>query len=248
MHRRTGPRTHRFAYRVFFLRVAVHELKVKTRMSLTLGIFGINRPGWLSFQAKDHGDGDGDLHGWISQLLAKNNITADGEIWLHTFSRVLGYQFKPVSFWFCHNRAKQLVAVLAEVNNTFGERHLYLLSQPQHILHWGQTLHAEKAFHVSPFFHVRGNYEFRFFNNQQRGVARIDYYEQDGLALCTSLSGEFAPINAKTIGRAALTYPLFSIAVMIRIHWHALRLWAQKRIAYVPKPNPPQNSVTKGQP
>jgi uncharacterized protein len=251
-HLRTTPKEHGFAYRAFYLRVAVHELTGSFSASSKGSLFAINRPGWLSFQTRDHGNGDGDLYSWISQLLAEHDIVADGEIWLHSFARVLGYQFKPVSFWFCHTKSGALAAVVAEVNNTFGERHLYLLANSQKAtqktLRWGQTLSAQKSFHVSPFFQVNGHYKFRFFNSDKQGIARIDYFDQQGLALTTSLSGEFCPITARTTMRAILLYPLFSIAVMARIHWHAARLWLQKRIAYVPKPQPPKNPLTKGQP
>ncbi len=246
-HFRTTPKAHGFAYRAFFLRVAIDRLTPQSSFNVAGRLFGLNRPGWLSFQAKDHGDGSGDLQGWIQTILATHKIVADGPIWLHAFARVLGYQFKPVSFWFCHNKSGQLMAIVAEVNNTFGEKHLYLLSEPNQALPWGQTLKAEKNFYVSPFFQVTGNYEFRFLNNANRSVARIDYFNEQGLALRTSLSGEFTAVERASVWRAIIAYPFFSAAVMVRIHWHAARLWIQKRIAYEPKPAPPKKPLTKGQ-
>jgi uncharacterized protein len=246
-HLRARPKPHGFAYRAFFLRIAIDRLEQQQSSAIAGRWFGLNRPGWLSFWAKDHGDGSGDLRGWIQSILADHQIVADGAIWLHAFARVFGYQFKPVSFWFCHNRAGELAAVLAEVNNTFGEKHLYLLADPNQALRWGQTLNADKAFHVSPFFQVQGRYEFRFLNNAQRAIARIDYLDQNGLLLNTSLSGEFTAPTRKAVRRAVFGYPFFSLAVVVRIHWHAIRLWLGKRIAYVPKPNPPKHPLTKGQ-
>jgi DUF1365 family protein len=70
---------------------------------------------------------------------------------------MFGYTFKPVSFWYCHDEAGRLRAIVVEVNNTFGERHCYLLDAPR----YGQTLQARKVFHVSPFCNVEGSYRFR---------------------------------------------------------------------------------------
>jgi uncharacterized protein len=242
-HKRFSPRVHEFAYRGFFLRVPVHALP---RLSLGNGLFGLNRKALMSFHEQDHGDGKSPLYDWAQNLLREHNIVADGAVWLHTFARIAGYQFKPVSFWFCHNQAGALVAVIAEVNNTFGERHLYLLNDPHKTLAWGQTLKAQKAFHVSPFFQIEGRYEFRFLNNDSRTVARIDYKINNTLALHTSMSGRYFPVNTGTTLRALLAYPLFSLGVMVKIHWQALRLWTQKRIPFFTKPSPPKNLITRG--
>ena len=243
-HHRHALASHGFAYRAFYLRVPIHDL---ARLSITTPWFGFNRPGLIGFKQSDHGDGKTPLTDWIRNTLAQHHLQADGEIWLHCFARVLGYQFKPVSFWFCHAKNGALVAVLAEVNNTFGEKHLYLLSDDQP-LKYGQTLHAKKAFHVSPFFEVKGDYAFRFFNQSQRSVARIDYYLNGAIALNTSMSGRHVPVSTSSTIRALFTYPLFSAAVVARIHWHAVQLWVRRKVPYISKPAPPEHLVTKGQP
>jgi DUF1365 family protein len=138
-----------------------------------------NRFGLLAFHDRDHGDGGADALAWIEALLASEGVAdADGEIWLHTYPRVLGYVFKPVSFWYCHRADGSLAAVVAEVNNTFGERHCYLLDEPG--LAWGRELRARKVFHVSPFCQVEGRYRFRFMRTAERTVARIDHDDDDG--------------------------------------------------------------------
>ena len=93
---------------------------------------------------------------------------------------MLGYAFKPVSFWFCHRRDGALVAVIAEVNNTFGERHCYVLGDaPGTPIGAGAELAAAKVFHVSPFCAVEGRYAFRFAFGADRWLARIDYFDGD---------------------------------------------------------------------
>jgi hypothetical protein len=101
---------------------------------------GHQPPGPLSFFETDHGDGrppsQGGAIAWLDELLHSQGIVdATGEVWLHTYPRVLGFTFKPVSFWYCHrapdDQGGALRAIVVEVNNTFGERHCYLLDTPQ---------------------------------------------------------------------------------------------------------------------
>ena len=130
-HRRLRPVEHAFRYPSYFLMLPMRSLR-----SQPDAILRRNRRGWLSFHDCDHGDGGTDALAWFEQLLHSEGIEdADGEVWLHTFPRVLGYAFKPVSFWYAHRADGSLAAVLAEVNNTFGERHAYLLAGSD--LAWG---------------------------------------------------------------------------------------------------------------
>jgi hypothetical protein len=161
---------------------------------------------------------------------------------------VCGYAFKPVSFWFCHRADGALIAVVAEVHNTFGERHVYLLADERaHPLKSGAELHALKAFHVSPFCAVQGGYRFRFINRPDRAVARIDYDDGDGPLLLTSLSGVLEEAGRAQRLRALLGFPLFSAGVIARIHWHALRLWLA-RVPFHRKPAAPDTILTRGSP
>ncbi len=245
-HARHRPVVNRFRYRAFFLRLRVDQpLLPRSLRVFGLPILGIERRGLISFRARDHGDGSGDLRAWVRSILEPAGLVADGPIWLHCFSRVLGYGFKPVSFWFCHAADGRQVAILAEVHNTFGERHVYLIDQAGLALREGRAFGARKVFHVSPFFQTDGDYRFRFFNRDDRGVARIDYSDRDGPILDTSLSGRFVPADRAAALHAFLGYPLFSLAVIGRIHWQAARLWWQ-RVPFVRKPPPPQASVSRG--
>ncbi len=240
-HARLRPAHHAFRYRAFHLRVPVHRLADTGRGNL---LFGVNAPGLLSFRETDHGDG-GPALAFIRGLLRDAGLRADGEVWLHTFPRMLGYAFKPVSFWFCHDSEGGLVAVVAEVNNTFGERHCYLLANPDGgALRAGAELRAPKVFHVSPFCGVEGRYRFRFLSNGRRSIARIDLDDDTGALLTTSLSGEHRPLDARAVGRALLLHPAFTAMVIARIHWHALSLWL-KRVPFHRKPAPPEGFVTR---
>lgn len=202
-----------------------------------------NRRGLLSFHDRDHGQGGDDALQWLQTMLQQEGIgDARGEIWLQTYPRVLGYVFKPVSFWYCHRIDGSLAAVVAEVNNTFGERHCYLLAGPQ--VGFGRELQARKVFHVSPFCEVRGRYRFRFMRAEGRIVARVEHDDEHGPLLLTSLSGALHPMKPATVRRVLLGMPMMTLGVIARIHWQALKLWS-KRVPFFRKPAAPEAFVTR---
>jgi hypothetical protein len=236
-HRRLRPAEHAFDYRTYFLMLPMRALRAAPCLALPRNRFGL-----LSFHDRDHGDGRADALAWLDELLQAEGIAdAQGEVWLHTYPRVLGYCFKPVSFWHCHRDDGTLAAIVAEVNNTFGERHCYLLAGPQ--LGYGRELQARKVFHVSPFCDVQGRYRFRFMrtaaSHDPRLVARVDHDDDQGPLLQTSVSGRLAPLTAATARAAFFGMPLMSFGVIARIHWQALRLWL-KHVPFFSKPAPPQ--------
>jgi uncharacterized protein len=243
MHRRTRPAAHAFTYPAFCLRLPLSQLP-------TLSALGVawNRRGLLSFHDRDHGPRDGTpLAAWMREILARENIVADGEIVLHAFPRMLGYVFNPVSFWVCHRADGAVAAVLAEVNNTFGETHHYLLAHPNgEPLTSGETLTARKVFHVSPFCEVKGHYTFRFHFGAERWLARIDYFDKQGdsVLLETHVSGRVQALTPRTARGLLWRYRWFTLAVVARIHWHALQLWL-KRVRFVAKPAPPETLLTR---
>lgn len=237
-HRRLRPAEHAFRYPSYFLHLPLRSLRGRSCPALRRNVWG-----WISFHDKDHGAGGEDALAWFDALLEREGIAdADGEVWLHTFPRVLGYAFKPVSFWYAHRADGSLAAVLAEVNNTFGERHAYLLAGPG--LAWGVAQEARKVFHVSPFCRVEGHYRFRF----ERGtdcdgapahtLARVDLHDAQGPLLQTCVSGALVPLDAASVRRAFFGMPLMTLGVIARIHWQALRLWL-KRVPHFTKPAVP---------
>ena len=220
-HTRLRPVHHHFAYPTFFLLLPMRSLRGAPETARPLAI---NRAAVLSFHDSDHGDGRADAVQWLDELLVREGIAdAGGEAWLHCFPRVLGHTFKPVSFWYCHRADGALRAVVVEVNNTFGERHCYVLDNPA----WGREQAARKAFHVSPFCAVAGSYRFRFMLTpaRDRTVARIDHDDAAGPLLRTSVSGDLQPVTRAALRHALWRYPLLTLAVVARIHWHAALLW-----------------------
>ena len=209
------------------------------------GALAVNRFGAISFHDRDHGDGrdasQGGALAWLDTLLQSEGIAdANGEVWLHCYPRIFGFTFKPVSFWYCHDASDRLRAIVVEVNNTFGERHCYLLDKPQ----WGIEQTADKVFHVSPFCSVEGQYRFRFMRTSDRTVARIDHDDALGALIQTSVSGHLVALNTRSQWQALLRYPLMTVMVVVRIHWQAFKLW-RKKVTFFSKPTPPQDFVTR---
>jgi len=247
-HTRLRPVRHQFSYANYFVLLPMRSMQPgNSQPGASAGALALNRRAALSFHDRDHGDGRGPEAGgalaWLESLLREQGIhDADGEIWLQCYPRVWGFAFKPVSFWFCHRADNSLRVIVVEVNNTFGERHCYLLDQPR----FGAELSADKVFHVSPFCAVEGGYRFRFFRSQNspRCVARIDLHDAAGALLQTSLSGSLEPISASSIRRALWRYPAMTWGVVAHIHWQALKLWL-KRVPFFRKPEPPASLVTR---
>lgn len=253
-HERLRPHPHRFAYPTYFVLLPLRALAARGWRGEALAH---NRAGAVAFHDADHGDGRGDCIAWADDLLRSGGVDdADGELWLHCYPRVAGFVFKPVSFWYAHRADGSLAAVIAEVNNTFGERHCYLLAGPS--LGWGRTMEAVKVFHVSPFCRVEGDYRFRFVRTDRPGrasvagepppeartVVRVDLDDAQGPLLKTSVSGRLEPATREALRSAFFRMPLMTLGVIVRIHWQALQLWL-KRVPFVRKPAPPDTFVTR---
>ncbi len=266
-HKRLWPRENSFEVGSVFVRLPMRAIASQPASRLACGLFGLNKSSPLGFADSDHfkrTKTHGSALAALDKLLIEQGITSctgeqTGEVWLHTFPRVLGYAFKPVSFWFCHNSAGVLHAAVVEVHNTFGEQHCYLLYHKDGSpLVDGETMVAQKVFHVSPFFPVRGEYRFRWRLgasdlNPNRSVVRIDYMdahhhpERPGdITLSTSISGRNANVTTLTCLRVLFGYPLHALVVLLRIHYEALRLWC-KGARFYRLPSKPSINVTHSQ-
>ena len=245
-HRRLAPVAHAFAYPTCFLLLPMRSLRGAADPALAR-----NRRAVFGFRDADHGDGRGDSLAWLEALLEGEGIhDAGGEVWLHCIPRMFGYAFKPVSFWYAHRADGTLAAIVVEVNNTFGERHCYLLAGAD--LAFGRTLAATKVFHVSPFCETRGEYAFRFMrtdlasdDGRGRSAVRVELHVDGAPLLLTSVSGRIEPLSASTVRFALWALPAMTLGIVARIHWQALMLWLRK-LAIVGKPAPPALAVTRG--
>ena len=157
---------------------------------------------------------------------------------------MLGHVFNPVSFWLCHNKADQLCAVIAEVSNTFGDRHSYLCHHPDlRPITTKEKINAEKVFHVSPFQPLTGAYTFQFDITADAIDIEIDYTTPSGGVVAT-LSAERRLMTNRSILGALVRRPFGSRRVLALIHWQALKLW-WKGARFNVRPEPPDTEVSR---
>lgn len=244
VHERTRPTQHRFSYGVFCLRIDIERLEEAARAAN--GWFAVNPTGaarWLrpfSLQTRDYGPrGDGDLAHWARHLAAAAGVDlAPGRsrIELQTFPRMFGFVFNPVSFWLCRDESNALKCVIAEVNNTFGERHIYVLrATDAGPITASTTLQCAKVMHVSPFCEVRGRYQFRVIDGARARRVDVDYYVDDALLIATRIAGQALPFDGATLRKKLFEHPFMTLGVVARIHLQALWLW-KKRVPWFSKP------------
>ncbi len=208
-------------------------------------LFSRNRGNLTAVHDKDHGGAPGQGRGtaWVREVLANHGLPAPARIELVAQPRVIGHVFNPVSFWLAYDGAGDLRTAIAEVTNTYGDRHSYLAYRPDHgPIRSDDTLQAQKIFYVSPFQPVEGGYRFRFDIRPDRIGIWIDYTQKDG-GLYTNLIGSRVPLTNAAILRACLRRPFGSRRVLALIHWQALKL-ALKGVAFRRRPVPPAKDVT----
>jgi DUF1365 family protein len=209
-------------------------------------LFGRNRGGVTSLLDSDHGGapkaGSGAV--WVRQVLARHDVTGVERIELLAQPRVLGHVFNPVSFWLCRDTDDALITVIAEVSNTYGDRHCYLCTHPdQRPIGPADQITATKIFHVSPFQPVEGTYSFRFDITDARVGIWIDYSAGNG-GLMATLTGKRKPLTNFGILRAMLRRPFGTRRVLALIHWQALKLW-WKGATFRNRPEPPKSEITR---
>jgi DUF1365 family protein len=243
-HKRTMPRENAFTYHVYYLAAPTAQIE-----SLENALMGVNRFNLFSFMHRDHGYRDGrDSRLWAHAALARFDIDASTHrMVLITMPRVLGHVFNPVSFWLVLSPQDDLIAVIAEVNNTFKETHSYVLAhrdgRPITAEDW---LESEKSFHVSPFLKVEGTYRFRFALSENGCGIWIDHLTPAGEPLLyTSLIGKAEPYSLLALLKAFVHIPFVTLKVIFLIHLQAFKLMG-KKIRYIVKPAPPATDFTQG--
>lgn len=241
-HARSRPRENRFRYGIFYLLLPVDTLSMPRR----LGLFSIDRANLLGIRARDYGDGRTPPAVWIAKVLEDWRLPeANGEVLLMTLPRLFGYAFNPVSFWLCRDREGHLRAVLAEVRNTFGERHCYLcFHEDRRPIAPDDEIAARKVFHVSPFMAMGGEYRFRFCVTPERVAVAINLLEGGETVLRTSVAGTLAPLGSARLLWAVLRNPLYPLKVIGLIHYQAVKLFL-KGMRHFRKPDPPPAAISR---
>ncbi len=209
-------------------------------------LFGRGRGGVMSLHDSDHGGAPKAGHGaaWVRGVIARHELAPPARIELLAQPRVLGHVFNPVAFWLCYDDADTLRTVIAEVTNTYGDRHCYLCHHADgREIVADDTITAQKVLHVSPFQPVEGGYAFRFDIRPDRIGIWIDYSRGNG-GLIATLTGPRRPLTNRGIMAAMLRRPFGSRRVLALIHWQAFRLW-WKGADFRNRPEPPKSEVSR---
>lgn len=226
MHHRLSPKKHSFWYRIYMFYIDLDEID---NLSKKLRWLSRNTFNLFSFRDKDH------LQQELGDYLKENGIEiGNGKIMLLTNLSVLGYNFNPVSFYFCFNENHEPVCAVAEISNTYREMKLFFFSKDQLV---GDSFKAriQKLFYVSPFIDLDAFFDFNLAIPSEKLDIKIDDYDADGKRFFISvLTGERKQLTNTNMLWYFVSLPLIPLQVMGLIHWQAFKLWI-KKIVYHPK-------------
>jgi len=229
-HARTVPLRHVFSYRSYLWLVDLdHMPRLGPGLRLLAG-----------FEARDHlGDPRRGIRENVDHFLAGHGIELrGGRVMMLAHARVLGYVFNPLTVYWCHRADGTLACVVAEVHNTYGQRHAYLL----HTDDRGRA-HVPKEFYVSPYYPVDGRYQMSLPEPGTRLALSVVLGRPDGHSFAASVRGRGEPATARALIGAAARHPWSTAAVAARIRWQGLKLYLR---GLRPEPRPahrPQEGV-----
>ena len=240
IHKRYKPKVHYFKYKVFSLLIDLTELEI---LDKKVYFFSYNKFNLISFHEKDHGERDGSsLKLWVQKNLEKNNIQdKDIKIKILCYPRIFGFVFNPLSVFYVYNLEDQLISILYEVKNTFGEQHTYIFKVLKDTILIQNN--CSKKFHVSPFIEMNCNYFFRILNPGEKLSVIIDQYDQEGKILFASQDGKRSDLTSENLMNSYLKHPLMTFKIISAIHFEAFKLWI-KGIKFVKKKLKIKNNIT----
>lgn len=235
MHARLSPKQHRFQYRVYSLLIDIDRLEEASKLS---SIFSINRFNLTSFYPSDHMDKNstGTLRKYVEDCLNVENINwMPSKILLACYPRMLGRVFNPLSIFYIYRDDNKIGAMIYEVRNTFGEKHLYVLEiKREDVGNEHIRQQADKSFYVSPFMQMDMRYFFIMSEPYQKMSWRIIEKQKGVPILSATYLGTQTPLTSANLAKFFLQIPLLTWKIVGGIHFEALRLWL-KGLKYVPR-------------
>lgn len=269
VHKRLRPKPHALSYDVFWLYI---DLDRVSEIARGLRLFSHDRLNWVALHERDHGSRAatadvggpaGKQHGLAAHARATfaeaGLATASDRVFLLCHPRIAGYAFNPISVYFGYDAAGRLAGAIYEVNNTFGERHSYVVdlaqaasvgtvqNGPEQGGAAERRVHAhgcEKALYVSPFTEMAGRYSFRLTEPGDDLTLAVLLRDGEGPVLKTRLSAKRLPLTDATLARLLLVRPLVTWKVVAGIHYEALKLWL-KGVPLTHKPPGRRYSVSR---
>ncbi|GET40855.1 DUF1365 domain-containing protein [Microseira wollei] len=238
MHTRLEPVKHSFVYPVYFFEFDLSEL---SKLNKNLIMFGYNQVRPIAIHDKDYlGNGEESIQVKLISFLNKKGCSDDiYSIKLVTVARYFNYVFNPISFFYCYRQDGSLRCTVAEINNTYGEKHLYILDCPEQPRPGFQARYrVSKEFYVSPFNDLKGDYEFHFSEIDELIDIRINILRDEREVFVSRIWGKAIPLNSENLIRTLVRYPMSAALAMPRITWQALVLRYWKGLNPVLKPKP----------
>ncbi|MFE9399986.1 DUF1365 domain-containing protein [Streptomyces flavidovirens] len=210
-HARTAPLRHSFRHRTYMWLVDLDRMPVLPRVLRPLA----------RFDARDHFGGTApSIRAGLDVYLAANGVNLDGgQVLMLAHARVFGYVFNPITLYWCHDRAGSLSCVVAEVHNTYGQRHCYLLRTER-----DGRAEVAKDFYVSPFFPVDGSYRMRLPAPLERLDLTVQLRRGEASPFTATVRGTRRAATAWHLLNAALRRPWSTAAVFAGIRRHGIRL------------------------
>jgi len=233
MHHRLSPKKHQFHYNIFMFYLDLDEIDA---LSSKLWWMSRNRFNLFNFRDGDHlqlpienPDKTKNTRQHITSYLAENGVEiGNGRIMVLTNLCTLGYQFNPVSFYYCFDETGSPVCAIAEVCNTFHEMKPYFLGTASPASNRFR-LNTRKDFYVSPFIDLDTSFDFRLDIPDQKLKVKINDYDKDGnLFFLSSLAGTKAKLTDANLLIYFCSFPLITLKIIILIHWQAFLLWSKK--------------------
>lgn len=221
-HARTRPLRYAFRHRTYLWLVDLDDVPVPPRVLRPLA----------RFEARDHfGGTDTSLRAGLERFLTARGVRLEGgRVLMLTQARVLGYVFNPLTLYWCYCRQGDLKAVVAEVHNTYGERHCYLLRTDSQ----GRA-ETPKEFYVSPFFPVDGSYRMRLPEPSDRLELCVQLRRGGERPFTATVRGARRPATTGRLLSAVLRHPWPTLAVAAGIRRHGLWLYL-RRLPVQPRP------------
>ncbi len=247
-HARLSPRQHNFRYPVYFYAFDLDELPLLAREN---PLFGYNQLRPVAIYDGDYlQPGSEPIREKLVKVLHDAEININpARVVLVTAARYFNYVFNPISFFYCYSATDDLICVLAQVRNTFGEMHLYLLNKSETEATTERLQYrAEKQFHVSPFFKRQGEYQFQLTGPDHELDNQINYFLAGELVLVARLQGQSRPFTTSNLLGTIFKFPLSASLTMPRILWQAAKLYWQRRLPVYDKPVPNQTMTVRAVP
>ncbi|HAJ05101.1 MAG TPA: hypothetical protein DCL76_00925 [Chloroflexi bacterium] len=242
IHARHGNKPHKFTYKHTMLFIELNTIVGYNRIAKLLKY---NSSGILSIRDKDHIDSN--HQSLYEKVITKmkgsgTNILSTDKIMMLTTPSFMGYAFNPATFFFVCNQDLKIKSAIVEVHNTFGEAHLYILTESS-FSYYNNNYIANKKFHVSPFLDRKGHYEFHFHISQSTINISIILNDDKNKLITTTYLGNLIPLSTKALINSLPNILVAVLLTELRILYQAFKLFFSIKAPFFEKPPPIENTT-----